>query len=424
MTNAHDRYLERARLLLQQSRFDLAEPELRRSIGEDPTCSEAYALLALCLAERKRWGEATEAAAQGVGLDPQDPFAHYVRARVFADRNMRAEAREALGPSLELDPSNPSAWALRARIELADGNHRAAQDAAERGLECDPEHEACVNLRAIALTQQGDRAGAAQAIDSTLSRNPLNAASHANMGWTLLHGGQARKAMEHFREALRLDPQMEWARMGIVEAMKARNVIYRVFLAYFLFMGRLSANARWGIIVGAWLVPKIMSGVAKAYPSLGTSTTVVKVAYLTFALGTVVSVPLFNLFLLMDSFGRLVLSRGQRIGAAVFGLTLIPPVVFVVLWAVRGPGVYGLCALVSAVVALPVSLAGMAAAGMARRAMTGIACAMAGTGVAICWLLLTGRVVPESLQWGHLIGCVGSTWLSNALASRGDRRLD
>ena len=70
------------------------------------------------------------------------------------------------------------------------------------------------------------------------------------MGWTLLHDGDPRKAMGHFREALRLDPGMEWARAGIVEAMKARSLIYRIFLSYFLFMNRLSGNAQWATVCG------------------------------------------------------------------------------------------------------------------------------------------------------------------------------
>ena len=54
-----------------------------------------------------------------------------------------------------------------------------------------------------------------------LGRNPENAHTNANQGWSLLHGGQPGKALEHFREALRLDPDLEFARAGMVEALKA-----------------------------------------------------------------------------------------------------------------------------------------------------------------------------------------------------------
>ena len=80
--------------------------------------------------------------------------------------------------------------AMRARIGLAQRDHEAALKAAEAGLECDAEHEACVNLRSLALTNLGRRQEAGEAIAATLARNPLNASSHANMGWTLLHDGK------------------------------------------------------------------------------------------------------------------------------------------------------------------------------------------------------------------------------------------
>ena len=49
------------------------------------------------------------------------------------------------------------------------------------------------------------------------------------------------------RETLRLEPGNEWARQGLVTALKARNPIYGLFLQYALFMGRLSprCSAMW-----------------------------------------------------------------------------------------------------------------------------------------------------------------------------------
>ncbi|MDB5311521.1 MAG: tetratricopeptide repeat protein [Gemmataceae bacterium] len=46
-------------------------------------------------------------------------------------------------------------------------------------------------------------------------------------GWALLHARQPAEALTHFREALRLDPTNEWARDGLIEALKARYWVYR-----------------------------------------------------------------------------------------------------------------------------------------------------------------------------------------------------
>ena len=92
----------------------------------------------------------------------------------------------------------------------------------------------------MALTHLGRRGEAGTAIDTALARDPKNALTHANRGWTLLHGGDHARALEHFREALRLDPELAWARRGIVETLSARGPVIRLLLRYFLWMQRIA----------------------------------------------------------------------------------------------------------------------------------------------------------------------------------------
>ena len=56
--------LQRALLLFQQSRHDLAEAELRQSLASEPQDAYAHALLALCLSKRESFQEATDEARQ------------------------------------------------------------------------------------------------------------------------------------------------------------------------------------------------------------------------------------------------------------------------------------------------------------------------------------------------------------------------
>jgi hypothetical protein len=60
---------------------------------------------------------------------------------------------------------------------------------------------------------------------------------HANEGWRLLGAGDQREAERRFREALRLDPNCEYAREGVIAALKARHFAYRVILAWSFRMG-------------------------------------------------------------------------------------------------------------------------------------------------------------------------------------------
>ena len=138
-------------------------------------------------------------------------------------------ARSAVSESLRLDPENEECFALLSAIELSHGDWSAALVAAEQALALNPENVEATNFRAMALVRLGRKDEATQAVDFALHRAPENALSHANQGWNYLHRNEPRRAQEFFREALRLEPGMEYARQGMLEALRARTRV-RSFL--------------------------------------------------------------------------------------------------------------------------------------------------------------------------------------------------
>jgi len=313
---------QRALILHEQGRYEEAERELRQSLSTDADNAWAHAMLAMCLSQRSQLKEATAEAQRAVGLAPSIPFPHYVLAKVFADRDRDAEARESIKQALALDPYNPTFYAMLSRIELSDRHWQPALDAAENGLAIDADHIGCVNLRAMALVHLGRKEEAAAAISGTLARDPHNAVSHANQGWTLLHQGLHKPALEHFREALRIDPNSEWARQGMVEALKARHLAYRLMLRYFLFMSRLTGRAQWGIVIVAYIGFRLIGAAAAQSPLIGAIALPLLVAYIAFAYLTYIATPLSNLLLCLSKFGRMALSREQRTAALCVGAML------------------------------------------------------------------------------------------------------
>src|ERR1051325_5957971 len=260
--------LQRPLLWLQQHRHEQAITELRQSLTADPHEPYAHALLGLCLAKGEKFQEATEEAQQAIHLSPDFSFAHYALASILRERHRNEEALVAINEALRLDSSDADYFAMLSNIHVDEKRWREALEAAERGLKLDSENIACTNLRAIALVKLGRKAEAGATIDAALSKNPDNAITHANQGWTLLERGEPKRALEHFREALRLDPQNEWARHGIVEALKARNIVYAVMLKYFFWMSRLSSRAQWAIILGGYFGNRLLAGIAAANPEL------------------------------------------------------------------------------------------------------------------------------------------------------------
>lgn len=315
--------LQRAMILMQQSRLDLAERELRAAVVADPEAGLPHALLALCLTDLKRLDEGTREAREAIRLEPDHALSHYALAHTLAERNRPEEAEPAITEALRLDPGDADYHALLARIRLDRRRWPEALEAADRGLSFDPEHVACNNLRALALVKLGRRDEAGQTIGSALARDPEDPLSHANLGWTRLHEGKPTEAMPHFREALRLDPTQEWARAGIVEAMKARNPIYRLMLGYALWMGRIGRQAQLAVVLMLIFGPRLLRSVAEANPGIAPVLNLAILGLFGFIVMTWIAYPLFNLLLMTSKFGRLALSDEQRTGALWLGAYLL-----------------------------------------------------------------------------------------------------
>ena len=309
MSPAHQRGV----LLLQQGRFELADREFRQDLAQDPDNPLSHAYLALCLNRGDRHDEALREADEAVRCAPDLAFTHYVRGVALQGSKRLAEAEAAAREATRLDPEDADYPSLLASIAMARRDWKAALAASDRGLALDPEHANCLNLRAMALVQLGRKDEAARTLGSALADDPENALTHANQGWALLHRGDHKQALEHFREALRIDPDMEWARVGIVEALKARFLVYRLMLGFFLWMGRQSSVAQWAVILGLVFGRQILASVARSAPGLAPFIRPILVLTFAFVLMTWISSPLFNLALRFNRFGRLALSREQKV---------------------------------------------------------------------------------------------------------------
>lgn len=327
--------MERALLLLQQRRFDLAEKELRQILATEPDHFPAHAWLSLTLMEMGRYPEAQTEAEQAIHLAPDHPYGYFVLSRVFHQQNQLRQAEKAIGEAIRLNPQEADYFAVLAGIFASQQAWAKVLQAAEQALALDAEHIGAGNLRAMALNKLGRRQESVGALDAALVRDPENALTHANQGWIALEQRDHGKAMDHFREALRLNPELNWARTGILEALKARNPIYRWLLQYFFWMSRMGPRLQWGVILGAYFGYQVVRGVANNNPQLSPYLTPLLVLYALFVYLTWTGKTLFNLFLRLDSFGRLVLTPRQILVSNVVGSMLLLGILSLVVgWSV------------------------------------------------------------------------------------------
>jgi tetratricopeptide (TPR) repeat protein len=335
------RHIERAQLLIHQSRYELAADELRRAIAAEPDNPIAHALMAVCLAEQKDFDRAYDEARQAATLAPDLPYVQYVLSLVQIRQELLTEAEEAIKKALQLAPWDADYFALLAQIKYRQKKWQDALEAAERGLEADASHLSCANLRAMALNQLGRGEEAGRALRNALAQDPENAFTHANQGWTALQNGEAGKALEHFRESLRLNPTNDWARSGMVEALKARYLAYRLMLRYQFFMARLSGKKQWRVMIGTYLVARII-------PFLF-------IPYLLFVFFSWTADPLSNLLLRLNRYGRLLLTKEEVMASNVVGGLLLLAVLSAAVAAGAGSKTALIAAAGSALIIIPVA---------------------------------------------------------------------
>lgn len=409
--------LARAHLLYQQSRFAQAELEVRRVLNELPHDPQAHALLALCLVRQDKLDEAQEEAQQAIVLAPDWANSHYTLSIVLERRKRYAEAERAAREAVRLEPLDADYHAQLAAIRFHQEKWKETLEAALEGLSHEAEHEGCNHLRTMALTKLGRKAEAVASVDAVLQRAPDDPMAHANKGWALLHQGKPKPALEHFREALRIDPTFEYAQAGIVEALKARNPIYRWMLAYFLWMARLSNGARWGVVIGGYFGAKFLNQIARNSPDLAVWIWPILILYLVFVLLTWFAYPLFNLLLRFNKFGWYALTRDQRAASNWFGACLMLLVGALIAAFVWDSDVALVVAGFAVGMALPLVTIYQCDVGWPRQAMISFASGMALIGS----LAIAGAALDQ--QWGYtlsaifLFGFIATPWLANYLVT-------
>jgi tetratricopeptide (TPR) repeat protein len=434
-----DAQISRALLLIQQERYDLAEKSARRALHEAPESGLAHSVLALALGGQDRSDEALREAREGVRLDPELDFAHYVVSLTHLARQEPKLALVAIREANRLDPEDPQYYAVLGEIhlELDQGNH--ALTAADEGLALDPEHGRCLRCRSLALTRLGRHEDATQAVRSALAKNPEDAELHRVQGVVDLHAKRYDAALDHFREALRLDPTTDLARSGIVEALKARYLVYSIMLQYFLWMSRLGAKARWGFIIGLYFLGRVLRVVAKEFPQLAPFMWPVIIVYVLFVYLTWTAVPLFDLLLRLNRDGRLALNREQIVASNVIGLLLLAVMISAGFAVFVTANALVALTLVLALAVIPVSSAFRAPPGWPRMMAYGFAgfvIALGAAGAAMIGLDSSpvGADHPQSptRKWASVfivsscLGSIAASWLSpvfNGIAGYLLRRL-
>ena len=305
-------WLSRALALCDLGRLQDADEALLEALQEDPDDPVTHGVRALVLVDLDRPKEALEAASTAIALGPELPIGHTARTRALLSLERFDEAEASAKEAIRLDPDDADLHVLLAFTFVGRERWAEALAAADKALELEPESETALGLRAVALGMSRGM-GWQDAAGETLALAPSSSLAHAFAGQAHLMRGGEREAAERFREALRLDPESEFAQAGLAEAMKASHPLFKPLFRFFMWQERLSTGWKVALVVGPLLALRALRPAADN--PLVLTLIIVWVAFVAL---TWLGVPVANVVLRFSPVGRAVLPSEQKRSSAVF----------------------------------------------------------------------------------------------------------
>ena len=288
--------LRRGQALREAGRYQDACTYLSEAIQADPEQPQAYLEMALAqiemLGKRK---EALLAADRAVALAPNS--AHFIGYKAFlqARSGDNKSALETSRQSLNIFPNCHIALLAECNAFTKLAKFPEAEASARRMLALNAEDVSALNLLAQSLRFQNKLVECREVVGQILAQVPNDSFGHANAGYEALKAGDHRRANQHFLQALRFDPNCDFARGGLLQSLRVRGLVYRIIFSILSGFGEHSQGL--GRILG---------------PACFLSGGILLAPILLFLIVAFTLYPLSNFFLLLDPAGRRSLVPRER----------------------------------------------------------------------------------------------------------------
>jgi tetratricopeptide (TPR) repeat protein len=262
------KHLDRADILLDLDKYDLAETEIRQEIAENPDSDLAYGSLARCLINQRKLGaETVETIEYALSLNAENDWLHYLFAVYWHMKGDFNQAQQAIGVAIELDPNSALYFDTLARILFDRGNDNFKTHSwrvlvmifvfsrgvlwpiswgilatfksywlrsylqpvltpLTKSLALDPEYLSAINLQTQLLIQTNRLQRALASSLNALQIDPSDRIAHKLHAQILLMVGKYTAARDHFQSALRIDPSCGESKAGLLEAVRSHYWIY------------------------------------------------------------------------------------------------------------------------------------------------------------------------------------------------------
>lgn len=290
---------------MEQGRFKMAEQELRQTLGLYRSNAATRAMLSTCLLRQNLISEALHEAKSAIRMEPTNPNHYYVLSLIYLEQERYDKADRTIRMSLNHYAAHPDYLYVLGTIFFQQTEWEKALKICDMSLNIDAEHIDSLNLRARVLNRIGEREASNQTFALAFRNDPENPVTHANKGWACLEQKQFEAAREHFETSLGFNPELEFARSGLVESLKTKYSLYR-WMMNANYLANTSMDAL-KIILFTGLVL-----VASHMPQLSP-------IYLSVLLFMWFPDVIFNAYLQKDERMRMVLSKRECLTSRVFG---------------------------------------------------------------------------------------------------------
>jgi len=280
-------------------------------LAREPDNDFVYGRLALCqMSQPGKKRRALETIEEAIRLHPDEPFYFSVKAIILAELHRGKEALAAAEAAVRLNPDDTFALSAKANAFCAMDRWAEAEEWSRRALALDGDNAMAANILAHTLRMQGKRQLNTEAVERLLAADPEDSFAHVNAGWSALHSRDQGRAEQHFREALRLDPESDMAREGLLEAFRARSWFYRAYLSYCFFMQRYTEGKQWMIFLGAFFIYQVSRHYLESLNPVYAG--VLVAVWLGLVLWVWLAPGIGNFLILLDRSARLALKPGER----------------------------------------------------------------------------------------------------------------
>ena len=211
-------------LFAAAGRVNCAIPAFQISLRLDARNWEAHYNLALALVSSGDRARAASELRAAIREKPDSATSHFAFGTLLYNQKNLTPAAAEFDAVLKIDPNFPSAAISLAQVLVAQGNWPAAIALLQKTLTQSPTPEQVVPLTvalALAYSHGGQPANATETLQQLVAAHPDSAEAHLGLG--VVEAGAQPPSLEaaitEFREALRLDPNKDEARLALGRAL-------------------------------------------------------------------------------------------------------------------------------------------------------------------------------------------------------------